>query len=122
MKNSDENIFTVGIGGAAGDGVMEAGSNLGLLLTDLGYEIYLSTDYPSLIRGGHNFTRLSFSKQKVWCDYEKLDVLIALNDETVDLHKSEMNKNGLIFVDSFEPHDLKTLGANAVAVPMKASV
>ncbi len=121
-QNLDNNIFTIGIGGAAGDGVMEAGSNLGLLLRDLGYEVYLSTDYPSLIRGGHNFTRLTFSKQKVWCDHAPLDVLIALNEETVKLHLGELASNGIVFADEFEPSDIATLGENAVLVPMKSAV
>ena len=120
-KDIHNEIFTVGIGGAAGDGVMEAGSSLGLLLRDLGYEIYLSTDYPSLIRGGHNFTRLSFGREKIWNDYRKLDVLIALNEETVKLHKSEMNKNGVVFADIFESADVAELGENAIVVPMKSA-
>lgn len=91
LKDPHSDIFTVGIGGAAGDGVREAGSNLGLLLRDLGYEVYLSFTYPSLIRGGHNFVRISFSKEKVWNDHSKLDTLIALNEETIQLHKSELN-------------------------------
>ena len=84
-KDFHGDIFTVGIGGAAGDGVREAGQSLGALLCDLGYEVYISFSYPSLIRGGHNFSRLSFSKEKVWCDHDKLDVLIALNEETIQI-------------------------------------
>lgn len=118
FKDLNSNTFTVGLGGAAGDGVREAGSNIGLLLRDLGYEVYLSFSYPSLIRGGHNFVRLSFSKEKIWNDHSKLDVLIALNQETIKLHQAELNENAVIFADSFEPQDLEVLGSNAVKVPM----
>jgi 2-oxoglutarate/2-oxoacid ferredoxin oxidoreductase subunit alpha len=116
-----KDIFTIGIGGAAGDGVREAGQSLGALLCDLGYEVFISFNYPSLIRGGHNFSRISFSKEKVWCDHDKLDVLIALNEETVQFHKNEMNENGIVFADSFEPQDIEKFGKNAVVVPMSAS-
>jgi 2-oxoglutarate/2-oxoacid ferredoxin oxidoreductase subunit alpha len=122
LKDPHSDIFTVGIGGAAGDGVLEAGSNLGLLLRDLGYEVYLSSNYPSLIRGGHNFIRLSFGKEKVWNDHSKLDALIALNEETVKLHMGELNTGAVVFADSFEQADVDILGANAVAVPMQSSI
>lgn len=122
LKDPHSDIFTVGIGGAAGDGVLEAGSNLGILLRDLGYEVYLSSNYPSLIRGGHNFVRLSFGKEKIWSDHSKLDTLIALNEETVQLHLSELNENGIVFADSFEHEDIEKLGQNAVFIPMSYSV
>lgn len=118
LKDPYSDIFTVGIGGAAGDGVREAGSNLGLLLRDLGYEVYMSFNYPSLIRGGHNFARISFGKEKVWCDHSKLDVLIALNEETIKLHKAELNPNAVVFADNFEQDDLNNLGSNALMLPM----
>ncbi|MEK9177986.1 MAG: 2-oxoacid:acceptor oxidoreductase subunit alpha [Patescibacteria group bacterium] len=120
-KDPHSGIFTVGIGGAAGDGVREAGQSLGALLCDLGYEVFISFNYPSLIRGGHNFSRISFSEGKVWCDHERLDVLIALNEEAIQIHKNELNKNAVIFADSFEPDDIKEFGANAVIVPMLES-
>ncbi|MEI6237903.1 MAG: 2-oxoacid:acceptor oxidoreductase subunit alpha [bacterium] len=122
MKKDPHNeVFTVGLGGAAGDGVREAGQNLGILLTDLGYEVFLSFTYPSLIRGGHNFARISFSKEKIWTDHEKLDVLIALNEESVKKHVGELNEGAVIFADSFDDEDKKTFGANAVELPMSAS-
>jgi 2-oxoglutarate/2-oxoacid ferredoxin oxidoreductase subunit alpha len=100
LKDPHKDIFTVGIGGAAGENVKKTGINLGKLLRDLGFEVYLSFDYPSLIRGGHNFARLSFSKDKVWTDYSKLDVLIALNEETIELHKGEMKEGSVVLSGS----------------------
>ncbi len=90
LKDSNSDIFTIGVGGAAGDGVKRTGIKIGSLLRDLGFQVYISLDYPSLIRGGHNFVRLSFSKEKVWNDYSDLDILVALNEETTELHKNEL--------------------------------
>lgn len=119
IKDPHGNVFTIGIGGAAGDGVRESGQSLGQLLCELGYEVYISNTFPSLIRGGHNFTRVSFSKEKIWCDHEKLDVLIALNEETLKIHST----NGVVvFADRFDEEDLASMGANAVALPMIESV
>ncbi|MBU6426925.1 2-oxoacid:acceptor oxidoreductase subunit alpha [Patescibacteria group bacterium] len=124
MSNDHHNdVFTIGIGGAAGDGVREAGNSLGTILADLGYEVFLSFSYPSLIRGGHNYSRVSFSREKVRCDHEKLDVLVALNEETIKLHHDELHSEqghfpGVVLADSFDDEDKKRLGENAVAVPM----
>jgi 2-oxoglutarate ferredoxin oxidoreductase subunit alpha len=127
QNNPQDEIFTIGIGGAAGDGVMEAGTNLGLLLRDLGYNVYLSTDYPSLIRGGHNFTRLSFGRQKIWSDYRGLDVLVALDGKTVGLRSGEMNENSVVFADDASVADaevaesLKKAKCEMVSLPMLRS-
>ena len=70
MIKSHDSVFTIGIGGAAGDGARESGITLGTILAELGYESFLSFTYPSLIRGGHNFTRISFSKEKIYSDHQ----------------------------------------------------
>ena len=113
-------IHTVLIGGAAGDGVREAGISLGQLLAKVGYEVFASIDYPSLIRGGHNSCRVSFSKEKITSDYSNLDTVVALNEETVKLHMNELGENGVIFADSFEDEGKTKLGAHAVELPMSA--
>lgn len=122
MKKSHDSVFTVGIGGAAGDGIRESGNTLGAILTELGYESYLSFTYPSLIRGGHNFARISFSKEKVFADHQALDVLIALNEESIVLHREEMAHNSVVFADSFEQPDLDIFKDNAVVIPMTKTV
>jgi len=122
VKKSHDSVFTIGIGGAAGDGIHESGITLGAILAELGYESYLSYTYPSLIRGGHNFARLSFSKEKIYSDHEALDVLIALNEESIVLHRKEMADNSVVLADSFEKDDLDILKDNAVVIPMDITV
>jgi len=96
MPKDSNNILTIGVGGAAGEGVKKTGIDIGNFLSDLGFQIYLSVDYPSLIRGGHNFVRLSIGKEKIWNDYSKLNVLVALNEETKEFHKNEMNEDAVM--------------------------
>lgn len=122
MKKAHDSVFTIGIGGAAGDGVRESGATIGAILTELGYQSYYSFTYPSLIRGGHNFARISFSKDKVNCDHKTLDVMVALNEESVTLHNSEYGQNSVIFADSFSKEDQDKLGPNAVVIPMSETV
>ena len=98
-EETNKNVITIGVGGAAGDGVKKAGATIGAFLHSLGYEVYLSLAYPSLIRGGHNFARLSFSKNKIWCDHKELDILIVSNEESISLHKNELKENARIISD-----------------------
>jgi len=111
-------VFTVLIGGAAGDGVRETGASLAQLLADLGFEVFMSFKYPTLIRGGHNYARVSFSREKVWNDHVELDLLIALNKETVRLHTGELKPDALILAESLSAEDEAALGSRAVRLPM----
>jgi len=118
--NKKNQVYTVLFGGAAGDGVREAGVNFGRLLTRMGYSVFVTADYPSLIRGGHNFTRVTFSAETVYSDYTALDVLVAFNAETVTLHKSEVKKGGIIVFDQADEKNL-TVDKNMIALPIAAS-
>ncbi len=110
LESANNDIFTIGVGGAAGDGVKKAGIKIADFLRQKGFEVYISFEYPSLIRGGHNFARISFAKEpasaessgvakKIWCDYSELDILIASNGEHADLHKGELKEGGKIITN-----------------------
>lgn len=74
------------IGGRAGDGINSAGAMVAWLFSRLGYYVFVSTDYPSLIRGGHNFTMVRAADHPVGAYRDRFDYLVALNQETLDLH------------------------------------
>ncbi|PIT93974.1 pyruvate ferredoxin oxidoreductase [Candidatus Falkowbacteria bacterium CG10_big_fil_rev_8_21_14_0_10_43_11] len=98
VKNTNQ-ITTVLFGGAAGDGIKEAGISLGKLFCKAGQEVFISSDYPSLIRGGHNFCRVSFAPEKVANDRSELDIAVAFNEETAKLHQGELKKAGILILD-----------------------
>ncbi|MFA7653426.1 MAG: 2-oxoacid:acceptor oxidoreductase subunit alpha [Candidatus Magasanikbacteria bacterium] len=100
MKNA---VITVMFGGAAGDGIKEAGVSLGKLLTRYGQEVFISNEYPSLIRGGHNYCRVSFGTNKVFSDHKQVDVLVAFNDESISLHQKEIKKGGVVISETNLP-------------------
>lgn len=97
---------TVLFGGSAGDGVKEAAINFGRLVAKYGYDFFIFIDYPSLIRGGHNFARITFGKGAVELDEKNLDALVAINEETLTLHKKEIKKSGLIFCGQKEDKNI----------------
>lgn len=84
------NELSVLIGGKAGDGINQSGLLIARLLSQIGYYIYMYFDYPSLIRGGHNFSIIRASQNKIGVHKEKVDFLLALNQNTIDLHKNRL--------------------------------
>lgn len=94
------NEFSILIGGKAGFGIDKASLVIANLMGRLGYRIYVYRDYPSLIRGGHTFSIIRASTEKVAAGREKIDVLLALNKDAVDLHKGILKDDGFLLYDS----------------------
>ena len=82
------NEVSVLVGGKAGDGINSAGAMVAQLLNHLGYRIYLYFDYPSLIRGGHNFAIVRGRETTTGTCGMKGDFVLALDQETVERHKA----------------------------------
>jgi 2-oxoglutarate ferredoxin oxidoreductase subunit alpha len=100
IKTGFMNNISILIAGRAGDGIDKSSLIISRILTQLGYRIYIYRDYPSVIRGGHTFSIIRCSKNKIAVHCDKVDVLLALNQESVDLHKSRLSDNSLIIYDS----------------------
>lgn len=92
--------FQVLIGGKAGEGLNRAGQVIARVLNALGYWLYLYYDYPSLIRGGHNFSIIRASERRIGAHRRGVDVLIALDQETVRQHRWRLREGGVILFDS----------------------
>ena len=88
------------IGGKAGDGINSAGALVAQLLNYLGYDIYLYFDYPSLIRGGHNFAIVRGSEQSVGTCWNSLDFVLALNNETIERHRDKWTRETAIIFNA----------------------
>jgi 2-oxoglutarate ferredoxin oxidoreductase subunit alpha len=78
------------IGGKAGDGINSAGAIVAQLLNRMGYRVYLYFDYPSLIRGGHNFAIIRGSDKNIGSHRNRADFLLALNNETIERHREKI--------------------------------
>lgn len=88
------------IGGRAGDGINSAGMVVAHLFNHLGYRVYMYFDYPSLIKGGHNYAIVRASRDKIGAHRDKVDFILALNQDSVDLHKEIISKNTELIFDS----------------------
>jgi 2-oxoglutarate ferredoxin oxidoreductase subunit alpha len=94
--------FSVLVGGRAGDGINESGLIISRIFNQLGYYLFQYYDYPSLIRGGHNFTIVRASTDKVGAHRDKVDFILALNQDTIDLHKGRLKESTITICDSDE--------------------
>ena len=83
-------------GGPAGTGPNILTHILGEALVKMGYYVFYSRDYESLIRGGHNFNVLTFSEKPVHSNDSKIDILVAFDELTETLHKKDLKKNCVI--------------------------
>lgn len=90
---------TILIGGAAGQGSAVTSKFLAKVFCKLGYYVFNYRDYPSLIRGGHNFNVLKFSDKPVFSHGEKYDVVLALDQKTIDLHQKNLTIKGFVLAD-----------------------
>ncbi|MDP2911385.1 MAG: 2-oxoacid:acceptor oxidoreductase subunit alpha [Candidatus Omnitrophota bacterium] len=89
------------IAGRAGDGIDKSSLIIGRILGQLGYYIYIYRDYPSIIRGGHTFSIIRCSVDKIAAHSDNVDVLIALNQDSIDFHKSRLaGGKSLVIYDS----------------------
>ncbi|MBS3074981.1 2-oxoacid:acceptor oxidoreductase family protein [Candidatus Pacearchaeota archaeon] len=88
--------FNILIGGKAGQGINKVSQIVSDILTEQGYFTFNYRDYPSLIRGGHNFNILSISDKRVGSYESKLDGIVAMDEKTIVLHKNELKNNGFI--------------------------
>jgi 2-oxoglutarate/2-oxoacid ferredoxin oxidoreductase subunit alpha len=92
--------FTILIGGEAGQGTRLAGNIIATLFQKMGYFVYVYEDYQSLIRGGHNFSEIRVSHEKKIARKEKIDALIALDRNTISLHKKRLSDDGLVIFNA----------------------
>ena len=92
----DRNVL---IGGAAGQGMDTVANLFNKVLQRSGYFVYTTSDYRSRVRGGHNFFQIRFSDREISSPRRGLDVIFALNEETLERHLDRLNEGGVSFCD-----------------------
>ena len=109
--------FNILVGGAAGQGVDTVAKVLELIMKKQGVEVFSHKDYMSRVRGGHNFHQIRFSDRPIYSHRETLDVLLALDATTVELHASQLSAQGVLIGD--ESYRAEIGEGNALWLPLK---
>lgn len=92
--------YSLLIGGKAGEGINTAGLSIAGLFSRLGYRVYMYFDYPSLIRGGHNFAIIRAADRPIGAHRTRVDVLLALDRKTIETHKERIDGKTTVIYDS----------------------
>jgi 2-oxoglutarate ferredoxin oxidoreductase subunit alpha len=106
------------VGGEAGQGVQSAGFILAKALARYGLSVFADQDYESRVRGGHNFFRIRASDGEVSAVSETVDVLVALDRQSIDLHQRELSSDGVVIFDSDKVKDVGA-GKSLLGVPLE---
>lgn len=110
---------TIGIGGAAGDGLDKTGDTLAKTASRLGLYLYAYNSYQSVIRGGHIWLRVRMGEEKVYSHGDHLNLLIALNQDAIERHAREVEPGGAVLFNSDKLQcDPALLGENVLSVPL----
>ncbi|HEX8923713.1 MAG TPA: 2-oxoacid:acceptor oxidoreductase family protein, partial [Patescibacteria group bacterium] len=96
---SFKSVTTVKIAGPAGAGIKSSGQLLSHILLNHGFHLHDYSEYPSLVRGGHNTYQVSFSAKPVSAAYRSVDIFFSLQPKHWQAHISEFTENTLVFAD-----------------------
>lgn len=107
------------IAGQQGEGIESAGELLAQGLAQRGFQLYGYRVFSSRIRGGHADYNLRISSTPIASIADHVDVLIALDQESIGLCGSELTEGGLIVADEkFGPLLPTGLSARMITVPL----
>jgi len=87
------------IGGEAGAGITRSGFLFAKACLRGGLYAFGTNDYQSLIRGGHNFYIVRADAEEIYSQADTVDLLLALNKETILRHKDGLAPGGGIVYD-----------------------
>lgn len=92
--------LVIRIAGTAGEGVISAGDILNLAMKRAGFYTMLFQSYSAEVRGeGPSMAQVRVSDSPVLSQGDEADILIALNQDAVNLHIKEVKSSGLVIYD-----------------------
>ncbi|MCI5837475.1 MAG: 2-oxoacid:acceptor oxidoreductase subunit alpha [Veillonellaceae bacterium] len=118
MQTREDFIWKMG--GQQGEGIESGGEILARVLAARGYSLFSQRLFASRIKGGHTTFALRIASKKIGTIGEAVDNLIALDQETINLHAHEMRAGGVIIADAkFKPQaDILPDGVTLLALPI----
>lgn len=92
------------VGGQQGEGIESTGEIFCVALNRLGYYLYGYRHFSSRIKGGHTNNKIRVSTVQTRAVSDDLDILVAFDQETIDVNYKELHDKGIIIADSkFKP-------------------
>ena len=91
--------ISIRVGGEAGQGIQSVSSIIAKAFVRHNFYVFINQDFESRIRGGHNFDQVRISTAPVRAFDEKVDILIALDQETISRDIDSLTENGIVLYD-----------------------
>lgn len=112
--------FVFRIGGAAGDGGSSSAENFARICVRSGLYTFTYTSYQSVIRGGHVWVQVRAAEDPVLSQGERPDLLLVLNQQTADIHATQVRDGGAILMDEAIQVDAAKLatGVRVLRMPL----
>jgi 2-oxoglutarate ferredoxin oxidoreductase subunit alpha len=92
--------IAIAIGGEAGQGIATPGDILARLFVRRGLHMNTYNAYQSIVRGGHIFLTMRVTEEMRYSHGDKLDVLMCLNQDTMDRHLNLMGPGSAVVYNS----------------------
>jgi 2-oxoglutarate ferredoxin oxidoreductase subunit alpha len=109
------------VGGPAGSGVFATGTIAAKALVYHGYSVFATNEYPSLIRGGHQWFLVAARWEgSAMAHRRRLDAILALDERTVELHAGRLKEGGFVVCD--ERVAARSRAGSVVALPLSELV
>ncbi|MES3713230.1 2-oxoacid:acceptor oxidoreductase subunit alpha [Staphylococcus ureilyticus] len=110
------------VGGQQGEGIESTGEIFATAMNRKGYYLYGYRHFSSRIKGGHTNNKIRVSTSPVHAISDDLDILIAFDQETIEVNHHEMRKDSVIIADSkAKPEKPEHCDAQLVALPFTAT-
>ena len=88
------------VGGQQGEGIESTGEIFATAMNRKGYFLYGYRHFSSRIKGGHTNNKIRVSTSPVHAISDDLDILIAFDQETIELNHHEMREDSIIIADA----------------------
>jgi 2-oxoglutarate ferredoxin oxidoreductase subunit alpha len=106
------------IGGQQGEGLESTDRIFSTALNRQGYHLYGYRHFSSRIKGGHTNNKIRISTSPLRSISDDLDILVAFDQETIDLNSAELRVGGVVIADAkFDPTLPEGIQARLFAVP-----
>lgn len=106
------------VGGQQGEGIESTGEIFSMAMNRLGYHLYGYRHFSSRIKGGHTNNKITVRATEVRSIADDLDILVAFDQETIDVNYKECTEKSIILADSkFDPQNPEDSKAPLIVVP-----
>ncbi|MCG3398720.1 2-oxoacid:acceptor oxidoreductase subunit alpha [Staphylococcus massiliensis] len=88
------------VGGQQGEGIESTGEIFATAMNRKGYYLYGYRHFSSRIKGGHTNNKIRVSTSPVHAISDDLDILVAFDQETIEVNHHEMRSDSIIIADT----------------------